>query len=373
MKVPFLDLGRQHAAVRAQMEGALRSVLDHQRFILGPEVEALESQVASLCGVSHGVGVASGTDALILALQALGVGPGDEVVTSAFSFFATGSAIARLGAKPIFADIEPAGFTLDPAAVAALRARQVRALMPVHLFGQCADMESLADAAHVLGDRDLPMVEDAAQAIGAMRNGRAAGSLGAAGCLSFYPTKNLGGAGDGGMVVSGDASLAARVRSLRAHGDAGRYDHRELGMNSRLDSLQAALLLVKLGHLASWNQARRSLADAYAGLLSDRPGGITLPATLAGSQHTWHQYVIRAPRRDELAAHLTRDGIGSAVYYPIPLHRQVCFEYLGYREGDLPQTERACREVLALPIYPGLRAAEQEQVAASIRSFYKGR
>ena len=372
MSVPFLDLSRQHQPLRAAMEAAVGTVLESHRFILGPEVEALEKQVAALCGVAHGVGVASGTDALILALQALGVGPGDEVVTSAFSFFATASSIARLGATPVFADIEPAGFTMDARAVATLRAPKVRALMPVHIFGQCADMESLVDGARVLARREVPMVEDAAQAIGATRHGRPAGSLGAAGCLSFYPTKNLGGAGDGGMVTTDDPSIAARVRSLRAHGDAGRYDHRELGLNSRLDSLQAAVLLVKLKHLAAWNEERRALARRYDDLLADLSGDITLPITLPGNQHTWHQYVIRAPRRDDLQAHLTSQGIGSAVYYPIPLHRQRCFEQLGYHEGDLPETERACREVLALPIYPGLRSDEQEQVAASIGAFHKG-
>lgn len=371
MSVPFLDLHRQHAAIGAEIEAAVSRVLGSHRFILGPEVERLEEEIAAVCGTAHGVGVASGTDALMLALSATGVAPGDAVVTSPFSFFATASSIARLGARPVFADINPATFNLDPVSVSMHAPKNTRALMPVHLFGQCADVEMLTQAAGAAGAAGVKVVEDAAQAIGAVRHGKPAGSLGDAGCLSFYPTKNLGGAGDGGMVVTDDAEVAGAVRRLRAHGDVGRYDHRELGMNSRLDTLQAAILLVKAGHLARWNQARRARAAVYDELLADVGGDLTRPATEPGNEHTYHQYVIRSSRRDALAVHLKERGIGSAVYYPIPLHLQACFSSLGYREGDFPVAETACREVLALPLYPELTDDEQTRVADAIRAFYR--
>ena len=369
MGVVFLDLKRQYQTLREEISRAVGEVLESQHFILGPEVERLESEVAALCGTRHGVAVASGTDALILALQALQVKTADTVVTSSFSFFATASSVARLGARPVFADIDEATFNLDPADVARVARPDTRAVMPVHIFGQCAPVERIAQAAAAAIGRAVPMVEDAAQAIGATRHGRPAGSLGDAGCLSFYPTKNLGGAGDGGMVVTQDAGVAARVRSLRAHGDAGRYDHREVGMNSRLDALQAAVLRVKARRLAAWNEARRERAALYDRMLSGVEG-LVLPRVEEGNQHTYHQYVVRARRRDQLARFLDGRGIGTAVYYPRPLHLQPCFASLGYREGDLPHTEAACREVLALPIYPELARAEQEQVAEAIRDFF---
>ena len=371
MSVPFLDLHRQYAAIGPQLEAAVARVLQSQRFILGPEVELLEREIASFCATRHGVGVASGTDALILALAASSVGPGDSVVTSPFSFFATASSIARLGARPVFADINPATFNLDPVSVSMHAPKNTRALMPVHLFGQCADVETLRQAAGAAGAKDVRVVEDAAQAIGATRHDRPAGSLGDAGCLSFYPTKNLGGAGDGGMVVTDNEDTARAVRRLRAHGDAGRYDHRELGMNSRLDSLQAAVLMVKMGHLAQWNDARRARAAVYEELLADAGGDLRLPVTEAGNLHTFHQYVIRSSRRDALARHLTERGIGNAVYYPIPLHLQKCFSSHGHHAGDFPIAETACREVLALPLYPELTDAEQDQVADAIRVFFR--
>ena len=371
MSVPFLDLHRQYAAIRPAIEAAVASVLQSQRFILGPEVEQLEQEIAAACATRHGVGVASGTDALILALAANGVGPGDAVVTSPFSFFATASSIARLGARPVFADINPATYNLDPVSVSIHAPKGARALMPVHLFGQCADVETLTEAARAAGASGIKVVEDAAQAIGAARHGKPAGSLGEAGCLSFYPTKNLGGAGDGGMVVTNDDDIALRVRRLRAHGDVGRYDHRELGMNSRLDTLQAAILVVKARHLAQWNDARRARAASYESLLADAGGDLVLPATEPGNLHTYHQYVIRTRRRDALAGHLNQRGIGCAVYYPIPLHLQACFSSLSHRAGDFPVAESACREVLALPLYPELTNEEQVQVADAIRTFYR--
>jgi dTDP-4-amino-4,6-dideoxygalactose transaminase len=372
--VPFLDLTRQYAALREEIDRAVGRALESQRFILGPEVDQLEGELATLCGVRHGIGVASGTDALILALEAAGVRPGDAVVTSPFSFFATASSIARLGARPCFVDIEETTFNMDPEAVAAGTPRDARAILPVHIFGQCSAVERIREAARLSVGTELPIVEDAAQAIGATRHGRPAGSLGAAGCLSFYPTKNLGGAGDGGMVVTDDEAIARRVRSLRAHGDAGRYDHRDLGMNSRLDTIQAAILLVKAKRLREWNETRRVRAATYDRLLAGAGAGagtdLRLPVTAAGNQHTYHQYVIRSRRRDELARHLRDRGIGSAVYYPIPLHRQACFASLGYREGAFPRAEAACREVLALPLYPEITEAEQESVAGAIREFF---
>lgn len=370
MSVPFLDLTRQYTAIRDEIDRAVSRALESQRFILGPEVEQLEKEVAAICRVRHGIGVASGTDALILALQAVGVKRGDGVVTSPFSFFATASSIARLGARPYFVDIDENTFNLDPAAVGRDTEPDTRAVMPVHIFGQCSEVEKIQDAVRDAIGFDVPIVEDAAQAIGAMRHARPAGSLGAAGCLSFYPTKNLGGAGDGGMVVTHDADVAQRVRRLRAHGDAGRYDHQDLGMNSRLDTIQAAILLVKAKHLETWNQARRERAGVYDRLLAGAGGDLRLPVTAAGNQHTYHQYVIRTARRDDLARHLGERGIGSAVYYPIPLHRQACFASLGYREGDFPRAEAACREVLALPLYPEIREDEQERVAEAIREFF---
>ncbi len=372
MKIPFLDLSRQYDSIGAEIEAAALAVLRSQRYVLGPEVESLERDIAAVCGTRHAIGVASGTDALLIALQALGVGPGDEVVTSAFSFFATASSIARLGARPVFADIDAGTFNLDPAAVALVTRVSTRVVMPVHIFGQCADVEAIREAARSASGRNVPLVEDAAQAIGALRNGRPAGSLSSAGCLSFYPTKNLGGAGDGGMIVTDDEGIDRAARRLRAHGDVGRYDHRDLGMNSRLDAIQAAVLRVKASHLARFNEQRRQRAATYDRLLSGVGGDLRLPVVAAGNTHTYHQYVVRTGRRDALASHLAGLGIGTAVYYPTPLHLQPCFAPLGYGVGDLPRTEAACREVLALPLYPELTEEEQERVAAGIAAFFTG-
>jgi len=371
MEIPFQDLKRQYTALRPQIEREVGRVLESQRFILGPEVDLLEREVAALCGARHGVGVASGTDALILALQAAGIKAGDAVITTSFSFFASAAAIARLGARPRFADIDAATFNLDPETVGRAATRDARAVIPVHLYGQCADVEGIREAARAATGSDLPVIEDAAQAIGALRHGRPAGSLGLAGCLSFYPTKNLGGAGDAGMVVTDSEVIASKVRLLRAHGDAGRYDHRELGMNSRLDAMQAAILRVKARCLADWNEARRAKAALYGRLLGKVSGDLRLPVVAPGNVHTYHQYVVRTSRRDDLAAHLTRNGIGSAIYYPAPLHMQPCFASLGYRAGDLPNSEAASREVLALPLYPELTDAEQTRVAEVVAGFFR--
>ncbi|HET9480204.1 MAG TPA: DegT/DnrJ/EryC1/StrS family aminotransferase [Candidatus Polarisedimenticolia bacterium] len=372
MNVPFLDLKRQHASIAPEVERAVQGVLESQRFILGPEVGLLEQEIATLCATAHGVGVASGTDALILALLALGVGPGDEVITSPFSFFASASSITRVGARPVFADIDPLDYNIDPDAVRRAVTPRTRAVIAVHLFGQCADVDRIRRAATEAPegpDRRIAIVEDAAQAIGSSRSGRPAGSIGDAGCFSFYPTKNLGGAGDGGMLVTNDAALAERVRRLRAHGDAGRYDHREIGLNSRLDTLQAAVLLVKARHLPLWTELRRQRASIYDRELAG-VGGLTPPLQHSDCIHTYHQYVVRTPRRGDLARFLGEAGIGTAVYYPIPLHRQRCFASLGHGEGDFPASESAAREVLALPIFPELTDSEQSRVVDVIRTFF---
>jgi dTDP-4-amino-4,6-dideoxygalactose transaminase len=382
VSVPFLDLARSHRPLRAGIDAALARVLDSGQFILGPEASALEAEVARACGAAHGVAVASGTDALFLALAGLDVGPGCEVVTTPFTFVATAGAVARTGARPIFADIDPSTFNLDPAAAAAAAGPRTRAILPVDLYGLPADWEAFEALAAARG---LALVEDAAQAIGAARGGRPAGSFGAAAAVSFYPTKNLGGMGDGGILLTGDAFLAARARLLRAHGDAGGYDHREVGMNSRLDAFQAAVLRVKLRHLPAWSDERRRIAAGYDRRLDELfsgagPAGVTAAsagrpvvrpaAPPPGTGHAYHQYTIRAHRRDELRASLTAAGVGCAVYYPTPLHLQPCFAALGGRRGDLPEAERAAAEVLSLPIYPGLTASEQDEVCEAVASFY---
>ncbi len=370
--VPLIDLKAQYAGLRDELRAAVDGVLESQRFILGPEVEGLESEVAAYCGAAHGVGVSSGTDALLVALMALDVGSGDEVVTTPFSFFATAGVVARLGARPVFVDIDPSTFNLDPARLAAAVTPRTKAIMPVHLFGQTADMDPIAATAC---EANLPVVEDAAQAIGADYHGRRAGGLGLLGCFSFFPTKNLGGFGDGGMVTTNDPDLAARVRSLRNHGFAEKYYNREVGGNFRLDALQAAVLRVKLGHLEAWHEARRRNAARYgelfaaAGLTApDSP--VKTPVEAGHGRHIYHQYVLRCERRDELQAYLGERGIGSAVYYPVALHLQECFRHLGSVAGDFPLAERAAREVLALPIYPELGDEAAAEVVDAVRAFY---
>lgn len=370
MRVALLDLRRQYESIKDEVLSRLTAVIESQQFILGPPVQEFEAAVAAVCGAQFGVGCASGTDALLLSLRALDLRPGDEVITTPFTFFATAGAIHNAGGTPVFVDVNPGTFNIDPDAVEAALTPRTRAIVPVHLYGQMAAMERLLALAERHG---LAVIEDCAQAIGARRRiagvWRAAGELGRTGALSFFPSKNLGGWGDGGMIVTSDAGLAERLRKLRTHGGAKQYHHEEIGTNSRLDTLQAAVLLAKLPHLASWAAARRERAarydEAFRGVR-----GVCAPVTDPANEHVYHQYTIRAERRDELRAHLERAGVGSAVYYPRALHRQPCFAALGYREGSLPNAERATREVLSLPIYPELTDGEQNYVIDVVRRFY---
>ena len=380
--VPMLDLKRQFASIKDDVVAAVERVLTTQYLIGGPELDAFERESAAYLGVNDCVGCSSGTDALWLALAAAGVQSGDRVITTPFTFFASASSITRCGATPVFADIDPASFNLDPAAVeqAIATSAAVKAIMPVHLYGQCADM----DAFHLLGKQHgTAIVEDAAQAFGATWRGKKAGSLGRAATFSFYPTKNLSAAGDAGAVSTDDAELAAHVRRLRNHGSRERYYHEEIGWNCRLDAIQAAVLRVKLKHIDDWNGRRREVAARYDSLFAAtglvKPNATTVDAqtpiallqTRPGAFHIYHQYVVRAHRRDELRAFLTQHGIGSEIYYPVPLHLQQSFAYLGHKAGDFPESERAAREALALPIFPELRDDEQERVVAAVADFYR--
>jgi dTDP-4-amino-4,6-dideoxygalactose transaminase len=369
MKIPLINLKVQFEPLRAEMLAALERILDSQQFVLGPEVKALEEEVAEYSNCKHGIGCASGSDALLLALMALDVKAGDEVITTSFTFFATGSAIARVGAKPVFVDIDPLTYTMDPKLVEAAITPRTRAIIPVHLYGQCVDMDPLLEISERHG---IPIVEDAAQAIGAEDRGRRAGSMGRIGCFSFYPTKNLGAAGDAGMITTNDDSLAERLRTLRVHGGLTEYIHAEIGLNSRIDAFQAAVLRVKLPHLDAWAEARREKALRYYELFADAefPAEVITPLSRSDAQHVFHLYVVRVPRhREALMAHLADCGIGVKVYYPVPLHLQECFRYLGYKEGDFPETERAARETFAVPANPELSDEEQQYVVESFRSF----
>ncbi len=369
--VPLFDLSRQYKELAADMTAAVCRVLDSGRYVLGPDCQELEKSISAYCHVPHAIACASGSDAIVLALLALEVGPGDEVIAPSYTFFATASAIARLGATPVFVDIDPATFNIDPALVAAAITTKTKAILPVHLFGQCADMDSLLTIA---ARHKLPVIEDAAQAIGAEYKRRSAGSIGDIGCLSFYPTKNLGGAGDGGMVTSRRDDLAARLRLLHVHGMQPRYYHQVIGINSRLDSMQAAVLNVKLPHLDRWTAQRQLHARRYQELFTtERLDAILgLPQEAVECRHVWNQYVARVPdgRRDELRAYLAEHKIGSEIYYPVPLHQQQCFAYLGYGLGSLPQTELAARETIALPIFPELGIDEQRFVVSKIAAFF---
>jgi dTDP-4-amino-4,6-dideoxygalactose transaminase len=368
-KVPLLDLARQWPALEAEVLAEVAATFRENDFILGKRVASLEREIAEYCRTPHAVACASGTDAILLALKGLGVGRGHEVVTSPFTFFATAGAVWNCGARPVFADIERDSFNLDPRAADAACTARTRAVMPVHLFGRCAAMEPiLANAAK----RRLFVVEDMAQAIGAEYRGMRAGSMGDAGTLSFYPSKNLGGAGDGGMVVTNWNDLDARLRMARNHGQGERYEHHFVGTNSRLDGLQAAVLRAKLRRLDAWSDARAAHALSYDALLRDVPG-VRPPPPSKDGRHVYNQYTIRCERRDALKDHLASRGVGTAVYYPIPLHLQRCFAGLGGRKGQFPEAERASREVLSLPVFPELTEGEQEQVAAAIREFYAGR
>lgn len=379
--VPMLDLKRQYEPIKDDVAAALERVLTTQYFIGGPELDGFERESADYLGARVCVGCASGTDALWLALAAAGVQAGDHVVTSAFTFFASASSITRCGATPVFADIDPATFNLNPVAVQELVTgeNKVRAVMPVHLYGQCADMDTFATVGKEHG---LAIIEDAAQAFGASWRGKKAGWLGNAAAFSFYPTKNLSACGDGGAVATDDEELAAHVRRLRNHGSRQRYYHEEIGWNSRLDALQAAVLRVKLKHIDRWNQQRRAIAQKYDALFGKtglvKSGALTVDArapigllrTRLEAFHIYHQYVVRAHRRDELRAFLTEHSIGSEIYYPVPLHLQQSFAYLGHKPGDLPESERAAKESLALPMFPELRNDEQQRVVAAIAEFY---
>lgn len=369
MKVPLLNLKAQHVSLRDDLRAAIDQIFETQTFVLGDQGRALESAIASYSRTQYAIGCASGSDALLLALMALDVGRDDEVITTPFTFFATGGAIARLGAKPVFVDIDPSTYNIDAAQVRQAITSRTRAILPVHLYGQCADMDPLLE----ISERSaLPLIEDAAQAIGAEDRGRRAGSMGLIGTFSFYPTKNLGGAGDGGMLTTNNEQLAERLRRLRAHGGATEYEHAEVGINSRLDELQAAVLVVKFAHLDTWSNQRAKKAANYSQLIQDADITFELrpPFIRAEGRHIFHQYVIRIPQhRDRLAQHLRENGISTKVYYPIPLHQQSCFAYLGYETGSFPESERAAMETLALPIYPELTDEQQHYVIEKIRSF----
>jgi len=375
----MLDLKRQYAPLQQELLEVVGHVLETQQFILGEPVAAFEKAAAEQLGVAHALGCSSGTDALWLALAAAGIGQGDAVITTPFSFFASVSAILRAGATPVLADIDPATFNLDPKAVqVVLKASQpvpIRAILPVHLYGQCADWTAFSRLERKFG---LKLIEDAAQAYGADWKGIKAGALGDAAAFSFYPTKNLSAAGDAGMITTNSDDVAELGRALRQHGMRRRYHHDEIGWNARMDGFQGAILSVKLKYIDGWNQARRTIAKRYhslfrqAGLAESGPypfRGVVLPHEVAGSKHVWHQYVIRTPRRDDLRSFLTERKIGSEIYYPVPLHLQEALKPLGYKEGDFPEAERAAREVLALPIFPELREDEQQTVVAAVAEF----
>jgi dTDP-4-amino-4,6-dideoxygalactose transaminase len=387
MQVPLLDLRAQYASLKADVEAVLREVCDSQQFVLGPRVKELEARVAEYSAARFGLGVSSGTDALLLALMALDIGPGDEVITTPYTFFATAGTVARLGARPLFCDISEDTFNLDPRSVATLvethcekrgaelvnrrTGGRVKAMIPVHLYGQMAEMDALMAIA---AEHRLRVIEDAAQAIGAkLADGRRAGSIGDIGCLSFFPTKNLGAFGDAGMCVANDPALAEKMRILRVHGGEPKYYHSLIGGNFRLDELQAAVLLVKLRYLDAWTQARQANAAHYTELIrAAHLGARVTPPQIAAGRHIFNQYVIRAERRDALRAHLAKQGVGTEIYYPVSLHEQKCFAYLGHRPEDLPKAHRAAAETLALPVYPELSEAQREYVVAQIAAFYRG-
>lgn len=365
--VPLIDLKAQYRTIAAEVREAVDAVFAEQMFVLGDEVASLECEIAEYCDSLHAVGCGSGTDALVLSLLALNVGDGDEVITTPFSFFATASTIQRVGAKPVFVDVDPISFNLDPERVEAAVTPRTRAIIPVHLFGQCAEMEPLF---RVAVRKRLAVIEDACQAIGAEYHGRRAGVLGTMACFSFFPTKNLGGAGDGGMITTDDAEIAARLRRLRVHGDSGGYDHQEIGLCSRLDALQAAVLRVKLRHLEDWSNARGENARRYRELFRhyELLDAVELPETLPGRRHVYNQFCvrIRGGLRDQVLSHLRENHIGAAIYYPKPLHLQTAFRHFGLVEGDFPEAESASREVLALPIYSELQPVQQETVVRGI-------
>jgi dTDP-4-amino-4,6-dideoxygalactose transaminase len=360
--IPTLDLRAQYLTIREEIKDAIEAVLESQHFILGPEVQTLEREIAAYLGSGFGAGVASGTDALILALKAIDIGPGDEVLCPSFTFIATADAVSLLGAKPVFIDINPQTFTIAPENIEKAISPRTKAIVPVHLYGQAADMDAIMKVAR---QHSLRVVEDCAQAIGATYKGKKVGTFGDIGCLSFFPSKNLGGCGDGGMIVTDSEVLAKRIRSLRSHGAVKKYFSEEQGWNSRLDEIQAAILRVKLRHLESWNVARREKAASYDILLRDIRD-LEIPAINPLCTHVFHQYTIRVPRRAYVQNFLAEAGISTAVYYPTPIHLQPIYDSLGYRPGDLPETEKAADEVLSLPIYPELTEAQIQRVADTL-------
>lgn len=375
MNVPLLDLKAQYRTIREEIAETLNEILESQHFILGKKVEELEEAIARYSGTQFGIGVASGTDALLLSLMALHIGPGDRVITTPYTFFATAGSISRVGAEPIFVDIEPDTYNISAEKLSAfLKAstsqETLRAVIPVHLYGQCADMGPIQESAKAHG---LAVIEDAAQAIGARYRDCRAGSIGDFGCFSFFPSKNLGGFGDGGMVVTNNERLVEKLQILRVHGSKPKYHHKVIGANSRLDALQAGILLVKLKHLDDWTTKRRKNAQYYCeGLQSQGVTEyVTLPEVREGNFHIYNQFVIRAKDREDLRSFLTQNGIGTEIYYPIPLHLQECYRRLGHQEGDFPESEKAARETLALPIYPELTSEQQDYVIEKIKDFYK--
>ena len=369
--VPLLDLQAQYRPLREEILAAITRVCDSQRFILGPEVEALERELARHIGVAEAVTMSSGTDAILATLMALGIGPGDQVITPTFSFFATAGCVSRVGATPVFVDIDPITYNVDPEEIRRAITPRTRAIMPVDLYGLVADMDAILAVA---GERRIPVIEDACQAIGAMRGGRQAGTLGTAGCFSFFPSKNLGAFGDAGLVTTNDARLAEELRLLRNHGAEPKYFHKRIGGNFRLDAIQAAVLRVKLPHLAAWSDARRANAKRYDELFKDAglAGRIGLPTEPAGSHHIFNQYVIRVPDRDRVRERLSAQGIGTEIYYPVPFHMQECFAPLGYKVGDFPHAEAAAASVLAIPIYGELTLEQQQAVVTALGDALEG-
>jgi dTDP-4-amino-4,6-dideoxygalactose transaminase len=365
MKVPLLDLKRQYASIKDEIDNAVHRVLENTQFILGEEVKKFEANIAEYCGIRYAVGVASGTDALLLALRACGVGVGDEVLIPDFTFFATAGVVSRLGATPVFLDIDSDTYNIDPHLIESKITEKTKAIIPVHLFGQCADMDQILK---VSKKHNLRVIEDAAQAIGAEYKGRKAGTMGDFGCFSFFPSKNLGAAGDGGMVITDDEDLAETVRKLRVHGATQKYFHSVVGYNSRLDTLQAAILNVKLKYLDQWSAKRKEKASFYDSAFENLD--LDTPKVEAFNGHIYHQYTIAVKKRDSLKEHLLKNQIGFSIYYPLPLHLQECYKSLGYKEGDFPVSEERAKQVISLPIFPEITREEQEFVVGTIKEFY---
>lgn len=361
MSIALFDLRSQYRQLETEIDKAILEVLSDGEYILGPRVQMLEEQVASYCGVKYGIGVANGTDALFLSLLACGIDTGDEVITTPYTFFATAGAISRAGATPVFVDIDPHTYNIDPEKIEAKISCRTKAIIPVHIYGQMADMDAILNIAR---KNNLVVIEDACQAMGSENRGRKAGSLGITGCFSFFPTKNLGCYGDGGMVVTGDEKIAAKIRSLRAHGSNKKFIHEMVGCNSRLDEIQAAVLLIKLKYLDEWLNKRIDLADLYARLFE---GNVVTPYSATGNKHTYHLYVIRSPKRESIKKHLENNGVACGLYYPLPLHLQSAYKNLRYRKGDFPEAEKASEELLAIPVDPDLTCSEIERIALLVK------